>query len=73
MLCENFQMAISYCKGKSLPDVLSAEIEDIDSEHRDIIEEQPKMNNFPLISTPSIITTGKLEKTEIKNNLTLQQ
>lgn len=68
MLCENCQIAISYYKGKGLPDVLSAEIGDIDFEYRDIIKEQPKINNSTLISRSSIITTGKFEKTEIKNN-----
>ena len=71
MLCENCQIAISYYKGECLPDVLSVEIDDIDSEHRGIVKEEPKTNNSPLLSTPSKITTGKSEKTEIKNNAPL--
>lgn len=71
MLCENCQIAISYYKGKGLPDVLSAEIDDIDSEHCGIVKEEPKTNNSSLLSIPSRITTGKSEKTEIKNNAPL--
>ena len=60
MLCENCQMAIAYYQGKGIPDVLSAEIVEIDLQSPYFIKtsnEAESKKNSPIITTRSMAKT----------------
>lgn len=65
MLCENCQMAIAYYQGKGIPDVLSAEIVEIDLQLPYFIKTS---NEAESQKTSPIITTRSMAKTEITDS-----
>lgn len=65
MLCENCQMAIAYYQGKGIPDILSAEIGDIDMQLPKFIK---KSNDAEADNTSPFIITKPMIKTQISDN-----
>ena len=65
MLCENCQMAIAYYQGKGIPDILSAEIGDIDMQLPKFIK---KSTDAEANKTSPFIITKPLIKTQIRDN-----
>lgn len=65
MLCENCQMAIAYYQGQGIPDILSAEIWDVDMQSPKFIKAS---NETKAKETSPIIMTKPLIKTEISNS-----
>lgn len=65
MLCENCQMAIAYYQGQGIPDILSAEIGEIDLQSPNIIK---TLNDADPQNASPIITTRLMAKTEIKDS-----
>lgn len=64
MLCENCKMAIAYYQGQGIPDILSAEIAEINLQS----PQSTKASNELGIKTSPIIMTGSMAKTEISDN-----